>query len=60
MKEINIARVLSSCFVAPGDADSALQLLEKTEASSLDTETLSDAAYQMIGKTDKAKSVIQS
>jgi transcriptional regulator with XRE-family HTH domain len=50
----------SSCCMALGDANAALELLEGISAPSLYTETLLIAAHQMTGQTEKAKTALQA
>ena len=47
------------CYLAEGDPNSTLELLEGTIAPAMPPESLISSAYQMLGRKDEAKSVLQ-
>ena len=49
----------ASCFIALGNPNAALELLEGANAPSLSAEALLISAYQMTGKIEKAKAALQ-
>ncbi len=47
------------CCISSGDPNSALELLEGMNAPALPPETILASAYQMLGRVEEAKSVLQ-